>query len=285
MEQPNLLRVFGFALITLTCSALINAQAGDPEAIQQKLNTMFTPTTTTEDRTDIVTAGSVVIIHKEGMLMYSVASPLPPLNTYKNGKIIQGISGFGRNIAITFRTPDGNTSASYPQRRFVLDEKCWLTGISVEKDSIAIELYSDRYDDTRYYGNLKIPFPNKRVVPSVDEAVSLVTEVLTAAPANIQAAKQTTAQKPSASAVPVISPKSAPQPPVQEVAPPPPPETPPATQPANAPPPTIVVGLTEDEVISAIGQPLKIAKIGVKTIYYYKDMKITFTNGFASNIQ
>jgi hypothetical protein len=281
MEQSNLLRVFGFALITLTCSGLINAQAGDPEAIQQKLNTMFTPTTTTADRTDIVTAGSVVVIHKEGMLMYSVASPLPPLSTYKNGKIVQGIGGFGRNIAITFRTPDGNTSASYPQRRFVLDEKCWLTGVSVEKDSIVLELYSDRYDDTRYYGNLKIPFPNKRVVPTVDEAVTLVSEVVTAAPADIQAAQQTTAQKPPAPTAPAATP----QPPVPEVAPPPPPDTPPATQPANAPPPTIVVGLTEDEVISAIGQPLKIAKIGVKTIYYYKDMKITFTDGFVSNIQ
>jgi hypothetical protein len=32
-------------------------------------------------------------------------------------------------------------------------------------------------------------------------------------------------------------------------------------------------------------QPMRIAKLGVKEIYYYEDMKLTFTNGKVSNVQ
>ena len=276
MEQVRWLRVFGLALITFTSSLVLSAQAGDPDAIQQKLNTMFTSTKTTADRTDIVTAGSIIVLHKEGMLTYAVASPLPPLSTYKNGRITQGMGGFGRDLAITLRTPDAGTSASYPQRRLVAEEKCWMTGISVEKDSIVLQIYTDRYDDTRYYGSLKIPFPNKKVVPSVDEAVKMVSEVVSVVPA------AQSAQQPAATE---SLPPPAPQAPMPAIAPPPPPDAPVSDAPSDAPPLTISVGQTEDEVIAAFGQPVKIAKIGVKEIFYYKDMKVTFMNGKVSNVE
>jgi hypothetical protein len=38
-------------------------------------------------------------------------------------------------------------------------------------------------------------------------------------------------------------------------------------------------------VTAGFGQPQRIAKIGVKTIYYYKDMKVIFTNGKVSNVE
>jgi outer membrane protein assembly factor BamE (lipoprotein component of BamABCDE complex) len=61
------------------------------------------------------------------------------------------------------------------------------------------------------------------------------------------------------------------------IAPPPPP--------ADAPPPTIAIGQTKDQVTAAFGQPTKAAKVGAKEIYYYKDMKVTFTNGKVSNVE
>jgi len=285
MKQARWLRVFAFALITLRGGLFLAAQAGDPAAIQQKLGTVFTPTKTTADRTDIVTAGSVVVIHKEGMLMYAVASPMPPSNSYRNGKIVQGMGGFGRDLAITMMTPNGGTAASYPQRRFVPEEKCWMTGLAIQKDGILIQLYSDPYDDVRYYGNLKIPFPNKKVTPSVDEAMNLVAEVVTVAPADDQGASQgaNQAAKPPATADAAPAPASAaiPQPPapapMSAIAPPPPPP--------DAPPPTIAVGQTKDQITAAFGQPVRIAKVGVKEIYYYKDMKVTFTSGKVSNVE
>jgi hypothetical protein len=37
--------------------------------------------------------------------------------------------------------------------------------------------------------------------------------------------------------------------------------------------------------MAAFGQPLRSAKIGVKDIFYYKDMKVTFMNGKVSNVE
>lgn len=72
----------------------------------------------------------------------------------------------------------------------------------------------------------------------------------------------------------------APPPPMPDIAPPPPP--------ADAPPPappTIALGQTMDQVTAGFGQPLKVAKLGAKTIFYYKDMKVTFTNGKVSDVE
>jgi tetratricopeptide (TPR) repeat protein len=63
----------------------------------------------------------------------------------------------------------------------------------------------------------------------------------------------------------------------EDIAPPP--------QPADAPPATIALGQTKDQVTAAFGQPVRIAKLGVKEIFYYKDMKVTFTNGKVSNVE
>jgi hypothetical protein len=65
--------------------------------------------------------------------------------------------------------------------------------------------------------------------------------------------------------------------PLPEIAPPPPP--------VDTPPPTVAIGQTKDQVTAAFGQPLRMAKIGVKEIFYYKDTKVTFTNGKVSNVE
>jgi ATP:corrinoid adenosyltransferase len=51
------------------------------------------------------------------------------------------------------------------------------------------------------------------------------------------------------------------------------------------PPPTIAIGQTKDQVTAAFGQPVRLAKLGAKEIFYYKDMKVTFTNGKVSNVE
>jgi hypothetical protein len=53
----------------------------------------------------------------------------------------------------------------------------------------------------------------------------------------------------------------------------------------SGPPPTIALGQTTDQVISAIGQPTRIVDLGAKKIYTYPDMKITFMNGQVSDVQ
>ena len=54
----------------------------------------------------------------------------------------------------------------------------------------------------------------------------------------------------------------------------------PAAEPAS-----IEVGMSTDQVVAAMGQPLRKATVGAKTIYSYKDMKITFTGGKVSDVQ
>jgi hypothetical protein len=77
---------------------------------------------------------------------------------------------------------------------------------------------------------------------------------------------------------PAAAPAPAPAPaPMPDIAPPPPPP--------DSPPPTIALGQTKDQVTAAFGQPVRIAKLGVKEIFYYKDMRVTFTNGKVSNVE
>ena len=56
----------------------------------------------------------------------------------------------------------------------------------------------------------------------------------------------------------------------------------------QAPPPeptSIQMGMTVDQVESALGAPDKKVSIGAKLIYVYKDLKVTFTNGKVTDAQ
>jgi hypothetical protein len=359
MAPARLFRVFGVATIALALSVCSAAQTSDAAAaIQTKLSSQIKFTTTAADRSDIVTAGDVVQLHKPGLLMYAVASPLPPSNTFKNGKIGQGMGGFGKDLMIGMLTPGGGTPANtYPQRQFVPEEKCWVTGIQVQKDGVLLHLYSDPYDGVRYYANLKIPFPNKKEVPPLDVALQTVADVLTVVPPDDQGGQQAPEAAPVATPAPAQegppppiagqylapggshlllladgsftkflgagqghgqytvagdtltftftstgfaqqfkiqganlvdvntrqvwarsgdAPEAAPAP-MQAIAPPPPP--------ADTPPPTIAIGQTMNQVTAGFGQPLKVANLGGKVVFYYKDMKVTFVNGKVSNVE
>jgi hypothetical protein len=69
-------------------------------------------------------------------------------------------------------------------------------------------------------------------------------------------------------------------PPPQDSAAAPPPPTPAAPQTA-----TISLGQTPAEVVTILGNPLQIVKLGNKEIYRYKDIKITFVSGKVTDVQ
>jgi hypothetical protein len=63
-------------------------------------------------------------------------------------------------------------------------------------------------------------------------------------------------------------------------------EQPAAQAPAQqADPQTIQLGQTTDQVQAALGKPDKDVKLGVKEIYVYKDLKVTFKDGKVSDVQ
>ena len=255
--MTNMRHAGALALVVVSSilSLPLAAQSGDPAVIQQKLNEQFRLTTITADRSDIVTPGDIVEIRRPGLVMFSVGTPIAPTSSYKAGKLGQG---FGTIMMMQNKDTQ--------QRRFVPGEKCWVTRVMVQNDNISFELYSDPYFDIRYYGSLKVMFPDKKTIPSVESALQLVAEVLAPAGGGGQGAQS----------VPVSAPMP-PPPPVEAIAPPPPP--------MDAPPPTIARGQTTSQVMAGFGQPMRIAKLGEKEIYYYKDMKVTFTSGKVTNVE
>ena len=59
----------------------------------------------------------------------------------------------------------------------------------------------------------------------------------------------------------------------------------PETGVTSAAPKSIELGQTPAQVEEAMGKPEKIIKLGEKTIYVYKDMKVTFVNGRLADVQ
>ena len=247
-----------------------------------------------------MTAGDVVIVllHKDGLMMCSSDSSYAFSNTYSNGALSANYKNRAKDAAKAFGFRDrfpvfGGRHQRHRcgQERLHFTQVCrrWkvlrVTGIAAQKDGILVSTFSDAYNNVRYYGEIKFAFP-KSSVPPVDDFVKTVSEIMTVAPADDKGGQSDQAW-PSRTRWPGRSarsggcnrPRSSPAStaPMAAIPPPPPP--------ADAPPPTIAIGQTKDQVTAAFGQPTRVAKLGSKEIYYYKDMKVTFTSGKVSNVE
>jgi hypothetical protein len=264
----------------LTSTALLAgmtavASAADTAAIQKRLESEYTLTKATDDKTDIVTAGSVLILQKDKLMMLAASTSVNPCtNTYKDGKlspngacragdVARKIPWFGAKIP-------GSDSA--PQSRYyVTGEKFWVTAIEVKdagKDSaVILQFFTDAVNDVRYAGALAIPF--KQGLPSPDEVAKRVEEVVKVDDSNAGGGGQPASDAPA---------------PAAEAAPPPIPPPPPPPADA-APPPTVALGQTRQQVVGILGEPVHKAKVGIKDIYTYKDLKVIFVNGKVKDIQ
>ncbi len=215
-------------------------------------------------------------------------------NTYSNGAIVANYNNRAKDAAKSYGKAFGlsrfglgggasvsdSANNACPSRKFVTGEKFWVTGITVHKDGIMISTFSDPFPDAqgnqvRYYGEIKFPFQKRRRAAGgrfCEDGLrgdhgAACGQCRPGQPGRGQGSQPAQAAAPAAAA-------PAPMP---VIAPPPPP--------ADTPPPTIALGQTVDQVTASFGQPTRIAKLGAKTIYYYKDMKVTFTNGKVSNVQ
>jgi hypothetical protein len=259
------------AAVAGTSPLLLKAQVAD---LQQKLESEYTLTKATADRSDIVTAGAVLVLEKDNLLMYTATTTSPPTNTYKDGKISQGIFGIAacrwcRKIPGTASAPNVDT------RTFVAGEKFWVTKIDMHDDGVVFEFFSDPISDVRYYGLLKFPFPKDKT-PTTDAMVNTISEVIKVQPADNAAGD-------AGQQAPAPAPSQQPPPPQQAMAPiaPPPPPT-------DAPPPapkTIKLGQTKDQVVAIMGEPAKVVKLATKEIDYYPDMKVIFVAGKVKDVQ
>lgn len=278
MRLTQLLRFF-FAAAAV---AGLVANAQDKAAIQKKLESAYTITQPTADRTDIVTAGSILVLQKSGLLMTDATKSDMNQNKYQEGRITQ--NALGKTSRFLSRFPGAGVTApsAGAQRTFVKGEKMWLTKIEVKDNAVVFELFTDQMGDYRYRALLT--FYGKGPLPSPDQVAQTVAEVFTVQPPDNPAPTGDQAAAPAPAGAAAPAPVPAPAPPADAAPPPIPPPPPPADEPA-APPKTISLGQTIDEVVANFGQPTKKAKIGTKDIYYYPDLKVTFVNGKVSDVQ
>jgi hypothetical protein len=288
MTQMRNSSAFGIVLLA-AFAAVAQTQVGDPGTlIKEKLVSQIKLSKPSAAHDDVVTAGDVVVLHKDGLMMCSSASSYAFSNTYSGGVLAANYNNRAKDAAKSFFkghlpfggggsvTDAANNGCS--SRKFVAGEKFFVTNIDLQKDGILVGTISDPYNDVRYYGEVKFPFP-KGSVPPIDDFVKTVSEVITVQPSddkgnqNDQAAQQPAPASPAPAAAPAAAPA-----PMAAIAPPPPP--------SDAPPPSIAIGQTKDQVVAGFGQPVRTAKLaGTKEIYFYKDMKVTFTNGKVSNVE
>ena len=157
-------------------------------------------------------------------------------------------------------------------RQFVTGEKFWVTSIAVQPDGVLFTLFSDPYQDIRYYSQLKFIYPKGSNL-SADQVLSLVAEVLTVQ-ADDSAKSDDSGKSDQAAGGDAQQPAAAA-------------DAPAAAAPAAAPaaPATVEIGQTPDQVTAILGQPDKILNLGPKQIYVYKDLKVTFVKGKVTDAQ
>jgi hypothetical protein len=271
------------------------ASAQSKAAIEKKLQAEYTTTQATADQTDIVTAGSILVLKKGNIIMAPVSGSNYFQNTYKDGKISQNAAGkIVKGLDRFSHLPGAQAPANAPATRtFVPGEKVWVTKIECKDDGLVFQLYTDAYADVRYKADLKFFFDKKGAMPSADDMDKMVGEVFKIQPADDQtggaqqqqAAPQQQAPAARGQAAPAPAPVAAPAAPAETPLAPIPPPPPPADEP-QAPPKTLKIGQSKDDVIANFGQPEKVVKLGTKEIYYYKDLgKVTFVNGKVTDVQ
>src|SRR5580698_7187525 len=138
MAQAQRLSAFGLVVMVAFSTVAIEAQVGDPATlIQEKLVSQIKLTKAAADHSDIVTAGDVVVLHKDGLMMCSSASSYAFSNTYTNGVLTANMNNRAKDAAKSFlrgRLPFGGGGSATDaanngctSRKFVAGEKFWVT--------------------------------------------------------------------------------------------------------------------------------------------------------------
>jgi hypothetical protein len=237
----------GLVLALIGATSLAAAQSAD---LQKALETAYPLTKATADSTDIVTAGTVLVLEKDNLQMCKVSLPIPTHNYYKNGEVTQG--GLMSVLNKLGNASMGGGADATTTRKFVAGEKFWVTKVQVDNDGVSFQFLSDPLQDVRYHALLKFPFP-KGQMPPPDQVLATVAQVIKTDGGD-----------------------GAPAPDPQQAA---------AGAAAPAETKTIALGQTKDQVVQSFGQPTKVVQLGAKEIDYYSDMKVTFTNNKVTNVE
>ena len=259
--------------LLIVAPAFLSAQTKLP--IQQAIEAKYALTKPTADHKDIVTAGAVIDLTKDNLMMFGTDAKTPSTVLYKDGKFKSTGLASSQNMLNRFSKLPGQSGSGSTNRTFVAGEKFWLIGVEVKDDGAVLEFLSDAISDVRYRAFVKYPFPTKGTIPTPDVVMDQIAQTIKAEPTDSKDAAAAPAAAPAAPAAAAA--------PVAAMAPIPPP--PPPTDAPAAAPKTIAVGQTKDEVTTNFGPPTKVVKLATKEIDYYPDMKVTFIKGKVSDVQ
>ena len=145
-----------------------------------------------------------MVLHKDGVLMCSVSVPGGVSNaatsTYKDGAVSHSIEPSDAPKAmpngLRYVQPRANCGRA-PSRTAMSGDKYWITKAYVDmgNDRVVFRLYSDPYDDVRYWGELQVLFP-KGSIPTPDQLLNTISEVLTVQSDDAAAAQPQPAPQP-----------------------------------------------------------------------------------------
>jgi len=188
------------AVVIFSMTQPVCAQGNDQlAAIQQRLTERIV-LAGLDGNGEIVTAGSVVTLQKNSLQMCGTTAPAnagAPNNTYKNGKLSAGM--FSWNLGLGLLHIDPN---SIPMHTSVAGEKFWIVHFNVKKNGVEIKIWTDPDSNNfRYYTWLVIPFEKKQI-PSPDEFMNTLAEVLAIEPIQSQEGQPGQAQGISDQSVP-----------------------------------------------------------------------------------
>jgi len=160
----------------LGMSQAMQAQGTDPlAAIQQKLEQHIV-LAKLDNNGEIIAAGSVLTLKLDSLQMCSTSAPAnagAPANTYKSGKLSAGM--FSWRFGLGLVNIDPNT---IPMRKYVPGEKFWVVNYNVKKNGVEFKLWTDAdSNNVRYWSWLEFPFA-KNQIPSADEVMNTIGEVL-----------------------------------------------------------------------------------------------------------
>lgn len=231
---------------------------GQPSNINEQLTAQYRPTNVGANGVVVGQMGSVFVVQKDNIKSNPASNQLYWSNLYKKD---------GRVKQPAMMVKSGVSQVDRSTIRFLqVGEKVYVTNIQVKPADVVFSLQSCG-DDTPYRAEVAFQFQKGFVTAAnfsqIQESIAQVLAVDNS-PAPT-AATSDTAVSPVAATADEEKPKP--------------------IKPPDALPPTVLLGMTIDQVIGILGQPQRAAEAGPKTIYSYKDLKVVFVDGKVTDIQ
>ncbi len=217
----------------------------------------------------VVEAGTLLAIQKGGVLGVPYSDQNALSSMYEDGKVHgpSGLALMGRKSIM------GRFGKEQTTHLFAVGDKVYPTKIDVNlaKDIVAMSIVAcdtcNKTDPPTYNkAQIVFKFPSGALAKASAGGVEdVIGQLLSITDDTQQSADQGSGQQQGGQ-------QQAAQP--QQ-----------AAQQSQAQPQSIQLGQTPDQVQAALGQPDKTVDLGVKKIYVYKDLKVTFVNGKVSDVQ